>query len=61
MQPIGQTQVTHLDCYKLRLLQTHRFPIHRKFLAQNANWEEVLYEDSVKDLLKICLNHEGMD
>ena len=28
---------------------------------KNANLEGVLYEDSVKDLVKICLNHEGMD
>ena len=38
---------------KLRLLQTHRFPIHGKFQAKNANWEGLLYKDSVKDLLKI--------
>ena len=49
----------------IRLLQTHRFPIHGKFLAHNrklgGSTVEDSDEDSVKDLLKICLNHEGMD
>ena len=63
-----QTQiVTNLDCYKLRLLQTQIVTNSQISNSQkipgpkNANQEEVLYEDSVKDLLKICLNHEGMD
>ena len=61
-----QTQiVTNYDCHKLRLLQTQivtnldrykltDFQFTENSWPKNANWEEVLYEDSVKDLLKIC-------
>ena len=48
--------VTNLDCYKLT-----DFQFMENSRPKNANEEGVLYEDSVKDLLKICLNHEGMD
>ena len=41
--------VTNLDCYKLT-----DFQFTENSWPKNANWEEVLYEDSVKDLLKIC-------
>ena len=45
---------TNLYCYKLRLLQTNLDCYTENSRPKNANWEGVLYEDSVKDLLKIC-------
>ena len=45
---------TNLDCYKLRLLQTNLDCYTENSRPKHANWEGVLYEDSVKDLLKIC-------
>ena len=40
---------TNLDCYK-----PTDFQFIENSRPKNTNWEGVLYEDSVKDLLKIC-------